>query len=192
MHWTLHSAVQDRLQRLLGRKNAFTEHPFEEMGRIGDLYWRTQKIVFEIQVSPIHPLEVAARTEAYNRIGIGVVWILHDSLYNRRRLTGTELYLQGRLHYYTNIDRWGRGEFYDVAKQVHNGKVIAASPRFPVRLNRYMKFPHPHFERDHHFYGWTEHHFRKGEGMRSLVSSNPYRRLLDHLIREACAEADRG
>jgi competence protein CoiA len=117
-----HINVQLYLEKLLPAGAAELEKPFSEIGRIADVCWTTQQIIFEIQCSPITPEEVAARNSDYARIGYRVVWILHDQRFNQRRQTAVEEFLQSQWLYYTNIDREGRGKVYEQFSLYKNGR----------------------------------------------------------------------
>lgn len=89
------------------------EYAFPSIGRIADVAWLSQKIIFEIQCSPISAEEVLARNRDYQQLGWQVVWILHDRRYNQVRLSAAELALRSSPHYFTNMDQLGVGIIYD-------------------------------------------------------------------------------
>jgi len=128
-----HLRIQERLHELI--PDSQLEHPFPTISRIADLYWPAEKIIFEVQCSPIAAEEVAARNADYNRLGLTVVWILHDRRFNRRHLTAAEHFLHDKPHYFTNIDKSGAGTFYDQKKIARQGLVLRRTRRFPVQLN---------------------------------------------------------
>lgn len=113
-----HLQVQIYLHELTG---AALEVPFEPIGRIADLYWEEQKIIFEVQCSPISAAEVAARNRDYKSLGLYPIWILHGRRFNRLRLTAAELFLRSSPHYFTNIDREGYGFIYDQGSVIARG-----------------------------------------------------------------------
>ena len=129
-----HLRVQERLHALL--PNSQLEHPFPSIGRIADLFWPEKNLIFEVQCSPIAAEEVAARNADYDRLGLTVVWILHDRRFNRRHLTAAEHFLHDKPHYFTDIDSSGAGTFYDQKNIARQGLVLRRSRRFPVQLNR--------------------------------------------------------
>lgn len=108
-----HLATQLLFIQRLPKGECFLEQAFPAVGRIADVVWESQKIVFEIQCSFITAAEVEARNRDYSSQGYQVVWILHDMRYNKSRLTAMELYLQGRPHYFTNMQSSGKGIVYD-------------------------------------------------------------------------------
>ncbi len=109
-----HLRIQQRLLELIPTSQL--EHPFSSINRIADVYWPKKNIIYEVQCSPITAEEVAARNADYNRLGLTVVWILHDRRFNRRHLTAAEHFLHDKPHYFTNIDSSGAGIFYDQKK----------------------------------------------------------------------------
>lgn len=107
-----HLQTQMRFQTLLGRDCAL-ESRFSEIGRIADVVWWPQKMIFEIQCSAISPVEIEARNKDYASLGFEVIWILHDQEYNQWRESAAESYLKYFPHYFTNIDGTGQGKIYD-------------------------------------------------------------------------------
>lgn len=109
----VHLQIQLHCEKLLPIGECQLESPLPSIGRIADVLWKNEKIVFEIQCSPITAEEILARTKNYASIGYQTVWILHDLRYNKRRLSAAELILQRIPHYYTNINSQGKGVIYD-------------------------------------------------------------------------------
>lgn len=89
------------------------EFPFLAIGRIADVAWISQRIVFEIQCSPISAEEALARNQDYGKEGWSVVWILHDQRYNRTRMSAVELALRDVPYFYSNMNASGVGYIYD-------------------------------------------------------------------------------
>ena len=116
-----HIQAQCFIQNLLPAGEAFLEMRFPEINRVADVVWTNQKIIFEIQCSPITAGEVEARNGDYQRLGYHVVWILHDSRYNQWRMTAAEMFLRDCPHYFTNLDTEGKGTIYDQFDVVHKG-----------------------------------------------------------------------
>ena len=129
-----HLQIQYALQTMLSPEQTLLEHRFPQIGRVADVVWPAQKMVFEVQVSPIQPTEVLARNRDYAKEGYQVVWILHDRRFNRARLTGAEGALRFSPHYFTNINAFGKGFFYDQYAQIHFKRRKRRSQRFPVRF----------------------------------------------------------
>jgi hypothetical protein len=108
-----HLEIQRHLHRLLPEGEATIEREFPQINRIADVYWHTRKIVFEIQCSAISGSEIAERNADYARLGFEVVWILHLARFPLRGKSQAQQQLAPRLHYYTNMDRHGRGTIFD-------------------------------------------------------------------------------
>lgn len=106
-----HLQVQLYLKKL--REDAVVEKHFSSINRIADVVWEKDKLIFEIQCSPILSREVAARNSDYSMLGYTVIWILHEQTFNQRQWTAAEYFLQDFTHYYTNIDEEGAGCIYD-------------------------------------------------------------------------------
>ncbi len=109
----LHLNLQLHLQTLFTSQECHLERRFPEINRIADVVWEKEKLIFEIQCSPITALEVKQRIGDYTSLGYQVVWILHDKQFNRHLLSSAEGALRHHPHYYTNIDLNKRGIIYD-------------------------------------------------------------------------------
>lgn len=109
----VHLQIQFLLHNQIPDGECQLECRFPEINRIADVAWLKQKVIFEIQCSPISADEVRQRNEDYELLGLKVVWILHDNQYNKWRLSPAEEVLQNSSHYFTNVDGEGKGYFYD-------------------------------------------------------------------------------
>jgi competence protein CoiA len=127
-----HLQTQNWIQQRVGGD---LEVPFPQISRIADVVWEEKKIIFEVQCSPITPLEIAQRNKDYASLGYQVVWVLHEMGYNRRRTSLAELSLQSWPHYFTNIDKKGRGAVFDQACQLKRGVRIRRSSKFFVDVS---------------------------------------------------------
>lgn len=116
-----HMQVQLAIQKRLVDQECILEKRFPEINRIADVSWENQKIIFEVQCSPITADEIANRNSDYESIGYRVVWILHDSRYNKKKLTAIEYFLQPKDYYFTNIDVNGNGLIYDQLDFIFEG-----------------------------------------------------------------------
>jgi competence protein CoiA len=105
-----HLQTQLHLQKLIGCQ---LEVPFFEIGRIADAFWPAEKLVFEVQCSPIRASEVAARNQDYARLGLQVVWLLHTRTFGRERVAAAEMLLRTCPCYLTTVNASGEGEFFD-------------------------------------------------------------------------------
>lgn len=108
-----HIQTQLFLISLLPKEEAELEKQFPNINRIADVVWIPQKLVFEVQCSPITSAEVLARNNDYTSQGYQVIWILHDKRYNQWRLSAAEQALRSFPYYYTNMDADGNGIIYD-------------------------------------------------------------------------------
>lgn len=110
------------------------EYSFPSIRRIADVAWPSQKVIFEIQCSPITPHEILARNRDYQQLGWQVVWILHDDRYNQLRLSGAEMALRSSPHFFTNMDRLGSGIIYDQFDVCENGIRLKRLPPLPIDI----------------------------------------------------------
>jgi competence protein CoiA len=110
------------------------ECPFPTIRRIADVAWHSQRIVFEIQCSPINRGELLARNRDYLQEGWTVIWILHDKRYNQKRLSDAEMALGTLPKYFTNIDQWGRGIIYDQFDQCVDGQRMKKMAPLPINF----------------------------------------------------------
>lgn len=128
----VHLQLQSYFYQALPAGDCQLEHSFPSIGRIADVVWFSQKIVFEIQCSPISAEEVLGRNRDYQQIGWQVVWILHDQRYNQIRLSAAELALRALPHYFTNMDRTGMGIIYDQFDICDKGLRLARLHPLPI------------------------------------------------------------
>ncbi len=121
----------------------FLERHFSEIGRIADVCWEKEKIIFEVQCSPISLQEVKARINDYTNLGYAVVWILHDRYYGQQLMRTAEEWLHGRLCYFTNINKEGQGHIYDRCAWTNQGTRTAFGPMLPIQISRPIGQPKP-------------------------------------------------
>lgn len=119
---TPHQAIQKAIKTTLPQ--VILEKSFPEIHRIADVVYPPQKIIYEIQYSPISLEEVQKRNRDYATLGYTVIWILHDHHFNKKILSSAELYLRKNLSYYTSITAYGHGFFYDQLEFFHGNKRI--------------------------------------------------------------------
>lgn len=135
----IHLQIQNHLVELLSERECQLEVRFPAIGRIADAVWFSQKIVFEIQCSPISGDEVAARNRDYALEGFRVIWILHDHRYNRPWVTLAERALADHPHYFSNFNAWGEGMIYDQFSLISKGRRLGRRERAAVDLTQ-LKF----------------------------------------------------
>lgn len=129
-----HIRTQQYLLEQLPKGECALEYRFEGICRIADVVWFPQKIVFEVQCSPISKEEVASRNQDYKSIGYDVVWILHERRFHRRRISSIETFLKDSPKFYTNMDKQGRGFVYDQLFSIENGWKRNKGPILPVSI----------------------------------------------------------
>ncbi len=97
--------------------------------RRADAFWEKEKIVFEVQLSPIS-LELAAR-RCQDYSGYQVVWILHEGEFNQRRVSPAEKFLRTSYPtYFTN----GRS-IYDQIEVLEGQVRKYRSDPLPIQIN---------------------------------------------------------
>ncbi|MBF5059451.1 hypothetical protein NEPTK9_000965 [Candidatus Neptunochlamydia vexilliferae] len=132
-----HLIIQKVLMRSL--PGSVLEHPFPSIGRIADLVYFPKKLIFEVQCSPINLYEVRKRNEDYASLGFTVIWILHDRIFNKEILPPAEFYLRQKLAYYTSMNQFGQGFFYDQLDFLQGLKRVYKSP--PHLLKSFLPRP---------------------------------------------------
>ncbi len=133
-----HRIIQLALKNALAPKEVWLERSFPQISRIADVVLPSQKIIFEIQCSPISAQEVRARISDYKSAGYTVIWILHDLHFNRVTLTPAERLLRSHTHYFTNMNPFGYGEIYDQYAPILRGRRTKRTPRYPITLNHFI------------------------------------------------------
>lgn len=129
-----HLQIQMHLQSLLPEGECELECRFPKIDRIADVVWWPQKLIFEVQYSPISAEEVNERNADYRSQGFQVVWILHDHLYNQVKVSAAEQLLLDSPHYFTDINAEGIGQIYDHFAYVSKGMRKIVLPRMPVQM----------------------------------------------------------
>jgi competence protein CoiA len=129
-----HLQVQSYLLHRFGESDCSLEYRMPEINRIADVVWLSQKIVFEIQCSPISALEVRQRNADYQKLGWTVVWILHDRRFNQIRHSAAEAELRHSPHYFTNMNGEGVGLIYDQFDHLAKGRRLHRLPYLPINV----------------------------------------------------------
>ena len=137
----IHLQLQSYFHHHLPQGDCQLECPFPEIGRIADVAWQSEKIVFEIQCSPISAEEVMERNRDYQMVGWQVVWILHDNRYNQFRLSGAELALRSSPHFFSNMNASGNGIIYDQFDICDKGLRFKRLPPFRVKITEFKRVP---------------------------------------------------
>lgn len=144
-----HLQIQYYLQSML--PGSVLEKKFSSINRIADVVDEKERLIFEIQCSPISAREVEERNRSYQSIGYQVVWILHDQLFNKSRLTAAEYFLQESPHYFTDMNEEGKGRIYDQWDIIDKGhrllslglKEVFVSSKYRCSRNIFPKRPYP-------------------------------------------------
>lgn len=132
----VHLQLQSHFLRELPAADCQLELPFPDIRRIADVAWLSQKIIFEIQCSPISAQEVLARNRDYQQEGWSVIWILHDQRYNKRRLSAAEIALCSSPHFFSNMNSQGEGIIYDQFAIYEKGFRQERLPPLPICLRK--------------------------------------------------------
>ncbi len=130
----LHISLQVYLFNAL--PGAQLERPFPQIGRIADVYWEAKHMVFEVQCSPMTLQEATQRCNDYQKLGIKLVWILHQKRFNKKNLSPAEQFL--RVH--TNCYYAGNQIIYDQfeickkSRRIFRGAPLKIDLRYPKEL----------------------------------------------------------
>lgn len=178
-----HLFLQKFIQQQIGTYETVEEMRFPEIQRVADVAWPEKKCVFEVQCSPIREEVAIQRTLDYESIGWNVIWILHEKSFNNYRLTGLELFLQTRTHYFTDGQRmYDQLHVVQAEKRKFGSKkvfvnIAAIEPFLPQK----KKMGHPEAlhvraaywkysaEGDHLWMGYTQPDDAWQENMRRLI-----------------------
>jgi competence protein CoiA len=129
-----HLNIQHQIAAKLPEGECVLEFRFPEINRIADLYWEKERLVFEIQCSPMSKEEMLERTRNYRSIGCEIVWILHERNYNRYRMSALERAIAPIPHYFSDMTPGGDGILYDQWFLAKNGFRIKALPKLEIQI----------------------------------------------------------
>ena len=121
-----HLLIQLEIEKRIN--GAKLEVPFPTIGRIGDVVWEKEKIIFEIQCSRITYEEAQARVFEYESLGYKVIWILDDGIFNHRRVRKSELFIRTHHSYYVKK----RSFFYDQFEIIQGNRRIKRGKKIPI------------------------------------------------------------
>ena len=130
-HLILQSALLKKIPSLQAEK------PFPKLLRIADLCWEEQKLIFEIQCSPISTLEVASRNRDYAKEGYEVIWLLDDRLFNKKRLKIAEAPLRTRTCFFFSLKK---EKIYDQFEVISESIRLLKGPQLEVDLTRPLPY----------------------------------------------------
>lgn len=129
-----HIQTQWRFFQLIPPGECILEKKFPLIQRIADVVWEPQKLIFEVQCSPISSQEMTERNEAYKSQGYQVIWILHEKTFNATRLSAAESLARKTGCYYTDIDANGNGTIFDQFDMVIKGIRVVKLKPLPVDI----------------------------------------------------------
>lgn len=129
-----HKEIQKKILHLLPEGETRMEKRFPAIHRIADIAWLPQRIIFEVQCSPISLSEIKARKKDYASLGYTLVWILHDRRFNRKWPTIAELFARSGPCYFTNGNH-----FYDQVEIVKGRHRLYRGPPLSINLSAPLK-----------------------------------------------------
>ncbi len=130
----LHKAIQHKIASLIGYEKVAMEHPFPH--HFADLYWPEKKLIIEIQCTPIALEEAIKRTLDYEKMGLNIVWILHQKSFNKKYLSPTELFLRSRSALFTDIFVNDTGIIYDQDEVIAGHRRLFRSSPYPIDITQ--------------------------------------------------------
>lgn len=128
-----HLLAQIQLQKSFPADALQMERTFLSINRVADLCWEKEKIIFEIQCSPMTPGEAKHRIADYRTAGYEVVWLLDDKRYNKRILRPAEEFLRTHSCYYLAIRQ---NQIYDQMEVFSLGLRVKKGKRFSIDLQQ--------------------------------------------------------
>lgn len=143
-----HFLAQKQLQRLL--PECELEKPFLHIVRVGDCVWEKEKVVFEIQCSPIQENEVLQRVSDYKSMGYDVIWLLDDQRYNKKTLRPAEKLLRAHSCYYLRIKETTLPICYDQFEIFEKDKRVRKGQEFSIDLRKILYTPQKELSPDLH------------------------------------------
>ncbi len=140
-----HLLAQIQLQKFFPEGVLQIERPFIEIGRVADICWEQEKIVFEVQCSSLTEKEAEMRISDYRSTGYEVVWLLDDKRYNRRVARPGEEYLRRHSAYYLSIQRGLNSKYYDQFEIFARGLRVKKGNPMPVDFRKIRLMPRKTF-----------------------------------------------
>jgi competence protein CoiA len=140
-----HMLAQIQLQKSFPKGVLQLERPFIDINRVADLCWEAEKVVFEIQCSPISPKEAEMRIRDYRCIGYEVIWLLDDKRYNKKVIRPAEALLRAHGGYYLSLRQGLNSDYYDQFELFANGKRIRRSKKILLDLKNIRNKPNVSF-----------------------------------------------
>jgi competence protein CoiA len=150
----LYSKTEDHLLAQVQIQKAFPEgviqleRPFIQISRIADVCLEKEKVIFEIQCSPMSEKEAAMRIRDYRSIGYEVIWLLDDKRYNRRVIRPAEEYLRRQGSYYLRIERGLSSTIYDQFELFWENKRVKRGKKMELNLQDIRRRPNVFFNQE--------------------------------------------
>jgi len=121
------------------------EKVFLSIGRVADLFWERENIVFEIQCSFLFEPQAEERISAYRQAGIEVIWVLDDRVFNKRKLRPAEMFLRHHQGYFVSSPRKPSMVFYDQHEILFDGERVRKGQRLPIQFPKVKTVEDPHW-----------------------------------------------
>ncbi|HCJ83478.1 MAG: hypothetical protein A3G30_05380 [Chlamydiae bacterium RIFCSPLOWO2_12_FULL_49_12] len=169
-----HLQLQLFILKLLPPGEGAIEKAYPAIGRIADVSWEREKIVFEIQCSSISLEEARARCEAYQSLHLLPVWILYQRRFNKNFLSAAEEYLRGGLSFFARFNQRGGWLIYDQFEVCRQSRRLFSSEPLPVLLSRPLQAAG-----NRTFYGSLAHRFCLDPGLKEYFNKRK-----QHLIKK--------
>lgn len=131
-----HLLIQLGLQKIFPPGEVVMEKPFLSVGRVADLFWERENIVFEIQCSFLFEPQAKERISAYRQAGIEVIWILDDRIFNKRKLRPAEMFLRHHQGYFVSSPRKPSMMFYDQHEILIDGERVKKGQKLPIQFSK--------------------------------------------------------
>ncbi len=144
-----HLLAQIQLQKLFPVGVIEMERPFLKINRVADLCWESQKIIFEIQCSPVTEKEAEMRFSDYGSIGYDVIWLLDDKRYNKRVIRPAEDFLRRHCTYYMSVRQGLTSKYYDQFEIFAEGQRVRRGKQMPIDLRNVRRCSKRNFCPDH-------------------------------------------
>ncbi len=156
---------------------AVLEKPFPQIGRIADVYWEATHTVFEIQCSPMSLQEATERCNDYQKLGIKLVWILHQKRFNKKNISPAEQFLRTHTNCYFARDEiiYDQFEICRRSRRIFRGPALKIDLRYPMELTSTKKEPPEimkkrFFQWPYYFPGDLTSHFINGKDFSSIFA----------------------
>jgi competence CoiA-like predicted nuclease len=130
----LHRTIQNKILSIIASPDVVLE--YKVGSHIADVYWPSQKTVFEVQCSPISLNEAKRRTEDFEKLNLNIIWILHQKTFNKKYMSRAEMFLLGHKRvFYSNISQAGEGIIFDQEEALYFNKRLYKSPPNEIFLH---------------------------------------------------------